>query len=255
MAELGYDVVSIGVGGSTWLRQRDAFLDADNLADNADRTLIMWDGDPNGRETSTIVGGISGTTLTVSAITAGGIGVGTRLNSVSGTPTITAAIAANPDGTGTWQLSAGPGTVAPGTSITTSRGTYYWEMLRLQEVLAALGHGRWGIIRSGCIGPQRVVGSTTLVTARGQDDLDLDAFYDRVAVLYGAWRVHDPRPGLKAGLPALDLTTAAGQADASDEQFGYFRRTQTSDGTHLSTGARRIIAPGIAAWAEPLMLR
>lgn len=234
-------LVRTGVGGSTWAEQYARIMS--NMAELGNRTLLWWDGSPNGRVTAAVfTGSISGTTLTVTSVTSGALAVDQLLSNAGGgiapgTFIVAQQPGGTPGGVGTYTLSVSQ-TVA-------SVSLNAWpEFVMYKAAVAALGHNRHLYIRSAQIGAYQGTGSTTLTTARGQEPTDLDSIAAKIAATYGANHVCNPLPyvaSLYTGTPG----TAEWAANQSDIQFGFFPRALFFDTAHLNAATRAALVQAV----------
>jgi hypothetical protein len=248
LLDQGYEVANTGSGGSTFAQQYARLIDSTNLANFGNRTVVWWDGSPNGRAAAAVVtGSISGTTLTVTGITSGALAADQLLSNAGG--------AVAPDTFIVSQLTGpagGAGTYRVSVSQTVASGTINaWpEFVQFKAAVTALGHTRVLYVRSAQIGAN-APGTTTLTTARGQENIDLDSIYRRISAVYGANRVCDPLPYVTTqyqGTPGTD----AYNANLSDLAYGFFPRDLLMDSAHLMAVVRdglvrAVIKPAIDA--------
>ncbi|MFT4056446.1 MAG: hypothetical protein QM681_18230, partial [Novosphingobium sp.] len=240
--DAGYDTVCTGAGGATFAQQYARITNADNLAAYGKRTLVWWDGSPNGRSAAAVfTGSISGTTLTVSAVTSGTLAVDQLLSNPAGGIApgtfIVEQLTGTTGGTGTYSVSVSQ-TVA-------SASINAWpEFVQYKAAVTALGHNRHLYIRSAQIGAYQGTGSNTLTAARGQEPTDLDSIAAKIVAAYGAAHVCNPLPyvaSLYTGTPG----TAEWAANQSDIQYGFFPRALFFDTAHLNAATRATLVQAV----------
>lgn len=246
LAEQGIQTLSFGSGGLTFAQEYTIATGADFIAAARDAVAIWMDGDPNGRTAAcSFTGSIDGNVLTVSAVASGALAVNHVINNsamdVGEDGVILAQLTGTPGGVGTYRL-------AKSMTLTSRALTSYDEVAKYVTWVAALGHNRHLYYRSGRIGPQRTVGSTTLVTATNRDAQDMGTVWRRIQQLYGTARVYDAWPEQCAlSVAARDPSNVQYAAANSDIQYGFFPRDTLVDGVHQTAAVRSALAPGLAA--------
>lgn len=237
----GLDVVRTGVGGSTLKEQYLRIINATNLANLGDRTLVWWDGSENDREEGCVfTGSISGTTLTVDAVTSGTLVVDQLLSRSDGSiepeTFILSQLTGTTGGVGTYLVSVSQTASAASTSA-------WMELVWIKDVISQLGHSRWLFLRSGRI-RGNAPGTTTPTTDRPQDSVDMESIANALIDLYGEVHVCDPwerAVELYTGTPGTD----AWIANQSDISFGYYPRDLMMDTFHLLDSTRAVIVPDV----------
>lgn len=250
LVDEGWDIISSGVGGTTEAAQYTVLTTANNITDYGPRSLLWWDGDPNGRAAGAVfTASIAGNTMIVTSVASGTLAVGQIISNASGLVSRDTIITADLGG-GSYTVSGAPQTVAS----TSMNG---WnEFIRYQAGVAGLGHNRHGYIRSGLVGPQRVLGGLTPVTAKSQETVDMETLYKAISDKYGAAHVYSPY-AIVAQYAIQDPSNPGYAADQSDLAFGYFPRSTGATETpvvHRKVSILRAIAKDMRPWLEALVL-